>query len=39
MKDQGGSAAHDSPAPAAVQPDVTSEPLELSDPCDEVLGA
>jgi len=38
MKDQGGSAAIDSPAPAAVQSSVTSEPLELSDPCDEVLG-
>ncbi len=38
MRDQGGSAALDSPAPAAVQSSVTSEPLELSDPCDEVLG-
>ena len=38
MEDQDGSAASDSPAPAAVQPGVTSEPLELSDPCDEAPG-
>ena len=38
MRDQGGSAALDSPAPAAVQSSVTSEQMELSDPCDEVLG-